>query len=184
MREGGMTAAESMARSAADLRREFDAVFAAPPRVVSEQTEALLVVQVSQGWRAALRLAEVGGIYECPPILRVPGGAAEQVGIVGLRGKLTVVFSLAAVLGRKRGVEPNRWLALWSGDRSVGFVIAEFDGYARVARERIRRRGVDGVDTTSMEELAELEGGTYPVVNMSALIAKLRAQRNDLAVSP
>lgn len=177
MRERGMKAAEAMVRSAADLRRDFDAQFAAPPRALAEQTEALLVVQVSKGWRAALRVAELGGIYECPPILHLPGGTAEQVGVVGLRGKLTVAFSLAAALGRERGADPNRWLVLWSGDRSVGFVIPAFDGYVRISRERIRRGGADGSDAVSVEELAELDGGTCPVVNLAALIANFRAQR-------
>jgi chemotaxis signal transduction protein len=171
-----MTAGESMARTAADLRREFDAEFAAPPRGVAEQTEALLVVQVSKDWRVALRVAELGGVYECPPILSLPGGIPEQIGIVGLRGKLTVALSLAVALGRARTSEPGRWLVLWSGDRTVGFVIPALGGYARVARARIHRCSADGGDAVSFDELAELDSGTYPVVNIAALIAKLRNQ--------
>jgi purine-binding chemotaxis protein CheW len=177
MQERGMTASESTVRSAADLRAEFDAQFAAAPSPHAAQTESLLVVQVGHGWRAALRVAELGGIYECPPILQLPGGPPGQVGIVGLRGKLTVVFSLAAALGRERAAAPGRWLALWSGDLSVGFVIPAVEGYVRIERERIRRRGAGDGGTVSVEELAEVDGGTYPVVNLAALIAKLRAQR-------
>jgi chemotaxis signal transduction protein len=176
MQQRRMTAAESMARTAADLRREFDAEFAAPPRGLAEQTEALLVVQVGKGWRVALRVAELGGIHECPPILSLPGGNAEQLGIVGLRGRLTVALSLAVAVGRERTSEPGRWLALWSGDHAVGFVIPALDGYVRVARERIRRCSAGPADAVSFDELAELDGGTYPVVNLTALIAKVRNQ--------
>jgi hypothetical protein len=63
---------------------------------------------------------------------------------------------------------------LWSGDCTVGFVIPVLDGYVRAARERIRRRGADGGEAVSFDELAELDGGPYPVVNLAALIAKMR----------
>jgi chemotaxis signal transduction protein len=171
-----MSAAEMA--TAAQLRREFDSAFALPPAEKLQHTEALLVVHVTSDWKAALRITELGGVYQCPAIQPLRGSAAAQIGLVGLRGKVTVVFSLAAVLGRKSAASADRWIALAASDRTSGFLFHGLDGYARVESARIRRSDAAmGAGTTSFEELVELDGATLPVVNVAALIASIRDKR-------
>jgi chemotaxis signal transduction protein len=166
---------QSMTDSAATLRREFDAAFAEPPPGRAERSEALLIVRAAPDWPVALRVAELGGLFPCPPVLRLPGAPRAQLGIVGLRGRLTVALCLAAALGRDPAALPGRWLALWAADRSIGFVFAALDGYVRATPAQLSPAGAGGdAASPAAPELVQLDGAPLPLVSTAALIAKVR----------
>lgn len=167
-------------RGAEELRREFDAAFAAPPLERDETLEPLLLIEVTPGRRAALRIAELGGLHVCPPIVRLPGGAPPQLGVVGLRGKLAVAFGLPEATGVEPPARPGRWIALWGGDRAIGFVFHALEGHVLASRGRIRRtdRGGDAARAEApADTVVELERGLVPLIELGELAAPLCAER-------
>jgi chemotaxis signal transduction protein len=169
MREHEMTL-----RGADELRREFDAVFAAPALTRDVATEALVLLRADADTLVAVRAAELGGIHVCPPIQWLPGGTPAQLGVTGVRGTLTLVLSLCAALGRPPAAAPGRLLALASGDRSVGFAFAGLAGYHQIAQGSARRGAIP--DTGPLDEVVELDQTAYPIVSIAAL---LRAAKLD-----
>lgn len=156
--------------SAAALKRDFDAAFAAPAVERDEQIEALVVLRVDAELAIAMRVTELAGLYECPPVQRLPGGPSTQLGVAGLRGNLTLILSLGAVLGRGQ-VAPGKWLALCRADRSVGFAFEALEGYVQLPASRIRRGRAEANVTTTVAEVVEIGGVARSLLNMAALLA-------------
>ena len=112
------------------LREAFDRAFAEAPVADGERSESFLGIRVG-GDAHAVALAEVGGLFADRKIVPLPG-AAELLGVAGLRGEIIPVYSLRALLGYAPAEEPARWL-IYSGDeQAVAFAFDQFDGYARV----------------------------------------------------
>lgn len=179
--------------AAEELRREFDAAFAAPPRARDDTLEPLLLIAVTPDRRVALRMAGLGGVHVCPPIVRLPGGVSPQLGVVGLRGRLAAAFCLPAALGLEPPARPGRWIALLSDDRSIGFVFHALEGHMLAGRGQIRRanRANDpmhgdaprAADALHADTVVELDSGLVPLVELDALAAPLRAAAADRVLS-
>jgi chemotaxis signal transduction protein len=176
MHERGVTVGSSAA-TAAQLRAEFDAAFAAEPVQQVAQPTAIVLVRIADDWRVALRTAQLGGLHACPPLLRLPGGRGSQLGIVGLRGSLVVAHGLGQALG---SAAPQRggWLALCGADRALGFVFEALDGYFTIAHEHLHAAGADADcddGTAGATGWIRLDSGAYPLIDLDQLLARVRA---------
>ena len=149
------------ALDAVRLRAEFDATFALPPVIRETAAVQLMLIRVTPDSTAALRVTQLGGLHKCPPLLRLPGAPATQLGIAGIRGKLVVVSSLAVALGHATATA-GAWLAITAVDHSVGFA---FDAIERQVQVPHAPAGTTAI---------RIDDHSYPLIDIAALVAHAR----------
>jgi purine-binding chemotaxis protein CheW len=123
--------------SAEELRRAFDANFAAPPARRIEDIEQLLALRIG-GTAYALPVLDIAGYSAARPIVAIPSPIPELLGLAGVRGTLLPVYSLEALLGRPVGSEPPRWFVQCKGADPVALGFSVFEGHLDLPRSGIR----------------------------------------------
>jgi chemotaxis signal transduction protein len=115
----------------AELRTSFDRTFAEPPAAARAAPLRLLAIQVGSR-PLAVRLEQVSGIDKARRLLVLPGAPASLLGLMGMRGTLVPVFSLARIIGTEApAAEP--WVLFGGGRDAIGLACAAFDGHVEVA---------------------------------------------------
>ncbi len=170
---GGVS--ESSASRAAELRREFDRTFLAPPREEGEEREDLLAVRLA-GDPYAFRVREIAGLEVCRRVVPLPRRVAGLCGLAGLRGGLVPVYDLGALLGYPEAGETPRWLILCGRPDPVGLGVAELDGYLRVPRSALHR--ADGRDggRVHLREVVRDGGVTRGMIGVPALLETINGR--------
>jgi chemotaxis signal transduction protein len=152
---------------AADLRAAFDRSFAAPVRPAAEPEERLLAVRVA-GEPFALRLDEIAAVAcdrRIVPAPIAPRAVAEWLGLVGLRGELLPVYSLAALLGFPRDADGRRWIAVCAA-APVALALGHVEGQVRVARGAL----VAAARGEHVRQAARGDDGERAIVAMSSIV--------------
>src|SRR5688572_25740225 len=91
-----------------DLRSSFDRTFAEPPAAAASARLRLLAIHVGvHGF--AVRLDQVSGIEKSRHLVSLPGAPAALLGLMGVRGTLVPVFSLARIVGEDAAA-PEPWV--------------------------------------------------------------------------
>jgi hypothetical protein len=106
----------------ADLRQDFDQVFAAPVADQAQEQESLIALQI-EGDLYGLSVREITGVAVAGKMVPLPSRSRGLLGLTGIRGAVLPVYSLAVLLGYPKAGESVRWLAL-----------GEFEGYVRVPK--------------------------------------------------
>lgn len=84
----------------AEVRRAFDASFAAPEASYDEDEHRnVLAVRAGDG-SFAVRLEALAGVEACRKIVHLPGALPGMLGVAGIRGRLLAVYHLGALLGQ------------------------------------------------------------------------------------
>jgi purine-binding chemotaxis protein CheW len=152
---------------AAQLRRAFDATFAARPAAPEPEVE-LLAITVG-GEPLAVRVGDLAAVHRLGRVQPLPGAPAELSGLVGIRGRVVPVYDLASLLGRSAR-NASRWLVL------VGAPVAGLAFEALDRQERIAERNV--VASASGERfvrhVATLESGVRAILDLPAVWEEIR----------
>ena len=157
-------------------RDAFDRVFAAPPAVAVAETVRILCVRAG-GDRFALRVGELAGLHHGKRVIPLGGDAAALVGMVGLRGRVVPVFSLARLLGYAAD-EPPRWLALCGGDEPLALGFASFEGHLEIAPAALCAADArSGSGRAHVREVVRLADGVVPVVGIGSIVTALGARK-------
>jgi purine-binding chemotaxis protein CheW len=131
-----MRTREEISERLAALKTEFDASIARPAARAEVHSEVLLRLRVG-GSPLAVPLRQLAGLHALPRVVSLPGGPADLMGVVGLRGQLVAVHDLAARLGLPSDERP-RWLLLCGGERRLGLAVGGFEGQLRVSAEQLQ----------------------------------------------
>jgi purine-binding chemotaxis protein CheW len=128
---------DTLTTLASDLAHAFDAAFtqpaAAPER--NDAEENLLGLRLA-GEDYAVRLTEVAGLLPAQRIMPLPGPRPALLGLIGLRGELVPVYSLASLLGRHASPPATTaWVVLVRGGAPLGLAFDQYTGHARVPRD-------------------------------------------------
>src|SRR4029079_15975388 len=107
-----------------ELRRSFDASFAAPVPERGAAPERVLALRAG-ATRLAVRLSDVAAIQRLPRRVALPDAPPGLLGLVGVRGRLVAVYRLARLLGSDADEDP-RWLVLGRGDEPLGLALEGF----------------------------------------------------------
>jgi chemotaxis signal transduction protein len=166
-----MRTSDEQAQRLAELKAEFDASFARPAAVAEAQGEVLLRLRVG-GTVLAVPLAQLDGLHALPRLVSLPDSPPGLLGVVGLRGQLVAVHSLAACLGLPLDAQP-RWLLLGDGPHRVGLAAEGFEGQVRVPPEQLRAHA--GAAPQPYLKAAVLRPGEppLPVLDMDSLVKDL-----------
>ncbi len=121
----------------AELRREFDAAFAAAPQAGTAARENLLAVRIG-GDGFALRVSQIAGLYVDKAITPLASPLPELIGVAGFRGRAAPVYDLAALLGYgTSGTLSNsntlRWLVLARSSEPLALAFESFEAHFSVA---------------------------------------------------
>jgi chemotaxis signal transduction protein len=158
----------------AQLRDKFDRSFAEPGRLGTATTEHLLSVRVRDDL-FAIRLSEIVGLHADKKITRVAGGDPALLGIAGFRGSIQAVYGLATVLGRSTDNLP-RWLVIAAG-ASVALAFDAFEGYLRVASERIRPRDANATDQPYARSFVPVHESVWPILHLPTVVDGIKTHR-------
>lgn len=150
-----------------DLRREFDAAFAAPYAAPAARVD--LVALRAGTLACAVRTAEVEGVAPFRGVAPVPCGEPAFLGVAGVRGAIVPVYDLAALAGGGAARAP-RWLLLSGGAEPVALAFDEMEGYLRVGRDDLVAAAVGAAAAEAVRAGASLR----PVVSLASVLKDLR----------
>lgn len=151
-------------RTPDELRAEFDRGFAEPATAHADDIEGFLVVRCA-GTSYLLALAELAGFVAGRRIVALPSRAPHLLGVTGVRGVVTPVYDLAAVLGHEPTRATPNWIAITRGGR-LGLAFADFGGHARSAR-------ATWIHGAHRRPTASVDGILHQVVDLTALAADI-----------
>jgi len=161
------------------LRRAFDDAFAVEPAAGIAQSDDLLAIRL-RGDPHLLRLADVGRLLRLGALLRYPSPAPAWLGLTGVAGGVVPVYDLGVLAGYPPG-EPPAWIAVCGGGAPVALAFDAFDGQVRHAGEEPAAGAAPARSSSSVLRLA---GEPRPVVDVPALIERLRASIPTWPVAP
>jgi purine-binding chemotaxis protein CheW len=160
-----------MAEKLADLRRDFDRLFASPHPGPSEKRENLLSIQLS-GDLYGLRAREIAGVLRAGPLVTLPSRSPGLMGVVGYRGTILPVYGLATLLGYEQTRRAPRWLALCGERGTLALAFEELEGYVPVpaasfyAPDRSSRNYVD--------RFARIEETVRAIISVPAILGAIK----------
>ncbi len=157
-----------------ELRRAFDAAFAAPAASGREPTVDLIALRLG-GRPFAVRLTDLGGFAAARRIVPVPSPDRALLGLSGHRGGLVSVFSLAVLLGLD-DVERPRWLLFHPGPGGLSALAAPaLEGHLRVPEASLSAPAAGG-----RHALLARGGEARLVVDLASLFAHRAEDRPAL----
>lgn len=160
---------------ARELRRAFDASFAAAPGAARTGTHDFLFVR-SGGARWAVPLAQVAHVEVATRITRAPSPVAELLGLAAVRRALLPVYHLGALIGGDATTAP-RWV-IAVAPAPVALAMDSLERYVR-SPEAPAASAPDGRDGAFVAGLIREEDGSFrPVLDVVALCHEIarRAQ--------
>lgn len=165
-------AAPAISERAAELRREFDRGFAAPPHIESLKDDLLAIRIGAQPF--AMRLSEIGGLFADKRVTKVPGSITALRGIAGFRGTLLPVYDLPALLGSPPSTQSLRWLVV-AAVEPVAFAFASFEGHLRATRSEIVPRSAQDGPTPYAREYVRAANLMRPILDLLAILATIKS---------
>lgn len=174
MRSGDVT--DLVAR----LRDSFDEAFTRPVDAIRDAPVAYILARVDHKVHA---VATVGlrAIAKCPAVVRVPSRARALIGIAASRGVIMGVYALAELLGLSSPQPATSGWILVCSDGQTGLVVDAVMGYLRAGPEALR---IDGETRPHalVGGVLEVDEGSYPVIDLSAVMQRIgAAPRNGAA---
>ncbi len=150
------------------LREDFDASFTVPATVTRRDAAAFLAVRIGTE-PFAIRLLDIAGLTGPRTIVRVPSRRAELLGIVGMRGAVVPVYSLARMLGRTGVADDAPWLILAGTVTRLALAVTRFEGH--------RYASNDDIDTTTaprdqrhIAEIVRVGSELRPVIAVASIV--------------
>lgn len=167
---------EDTARRLLHLRQQFDDTFTRPVQSDTVPAHKLLVVNAGEQ-RFALRLDECAGIHACPKLVPLPSPRVSLLGMVGVRGRLLVVYGLASVLRTTPGPRRPRWLLTPRADEQIALSIDGIDAYLHVPESALVPLAAPSeLRDDFCREIIQQDGEARPVLSLAAVVAAIHRE--------
>lgn len=156
----------------AELRETFDQAFAVPAQPPVSNLDAFLAIRVA-GRPFVLRVAELSRLEPSRKIVPLPGSPAALLGLAGIQGRLTPVYSLAETLGLGTSPGVGRWIAVCGREELLGLNFEDFEGFLQIPRTEIvvaagERTGIP------MPQAIRAAGAVRPIIHLPSILAEVR----------
>lgn len=158
-------------QTAAALRLAFDQSFAHEPAPPNEPLADYLSIMLGDA-QYALPMQQLGGLHAGIEIVPCPSAAPELLGLAGLRGTITPIYDLAALLGLTRGGQ--HWVAI-SADRLLGFAFDRFEGH-------FYAKPCTSVSDAQTPQIVSTDDRSWPLVDLASLAAGLARRTQDVSL--
>lgn len=166
-------AVDHLASRLLELRQSFDGSFARPLAAAAAAPQKLLSIRTG-GHKIMLRLDEVAGIHACPRLVPLPAPRPALLGVAGVRGRVLVVYSLAALLGEDAALaEAPRWLLVPRVCEKLALGVHAIEAFMQVTADALHPIGMPATDALCTEILQDQEVGR-PVLSAERVLAALR----------
>jgi chemotaxis signal transduction protein len=120
-----------------DMKKSFDRTFQEPLVERAQELVHLLIVRIGTP-RFALRVADLAGLARAQTVAPIPGANSELLGLVGLKGRMVAIYSLAAMIGSpEASTEQNRWMVLCRCEREIALAFTAVTGTMMVPRAEL-----------------------------------------------
>jgi chemotaxis signal transduction protein len=149
------------------LRESFDSAFVDAPANGRAETTGLLAVRIG-ATPAALRLADISGLFADKVITALPQSPPELLGLAGFRGTVIPVYDLGILLGTAGSARP-RWCVVAAGGPPVALAFHQFDGYLQVPAHAITRAAT-GDARPERRDVVTVDGQPRSIVEVRALV--------------
>ncbi len=163
----------ALARRVLQLREAFDRGFALPAAEPGELKQELLILGVGAD-RYAVKLEAVLGVDHGRKIVPLPSRAPGLLGLAGLRGELTPVFSLASLLGCGAESDSPPWLIVCRSQPRMALAFDRFEGSVRVAREDVSTAEPEEGSQPLTRQTARLGPSVLYVIDVPSTVAAAR----------
>jgi len=159
----------------AELRRSFDAAFAAAPRHAGANFHALLAIGIA-GKAHAIRASEISHLARLGKLVAVPGPVPELLGITAVSGALAAVYDLGALLGYPPAADPPAWLVL-CGERDARLALAfdRFEHYIRVPSGDLYAAD-EALAGGHVRDVVRVAPAVRPVIAIGSIIAAIKGR--------
>jgi chemotaxis signal transduction protein len=169
-----LTEQPAIASRAEELRRAFDRARAVPFSTQAiEQFESLICIRV-HGDPYAIRVSEISGLANDRRVVAFPSPIPEQLGLVGIRGELVSVYSLAALLGYSKKADQARWLVLCGTEEPVGLAFSDFEAYVRVPCTQVCATGQNDAPGAHIKHVVRAADVVRALVNIPELLESIK----------
>lgn len=167
-------AAPRFVQNVADLRQAFDQAFAIAAQPSVSDIDAFLAIRVA-GRPFVMRVAELRRLENGRKIVPLPGGPQTLLGLAGIQGRLTPVYSLAGILGLDTPAAARRWIVVCAGEDPLGLAFDEFEGFLQIPRSEIID-GSEGSAGKPAQQAIRGAGAVRAILHVSSLVEKVRNQ--------
>jgi chemotaxis signal transduction protein len=164
-----------------ELRRDFDATFAAPLSGAGVETWDLIAVRVA-GVHYAMFVTEIAELAQGHKIVKLPSRRPDVLGIASIRGNLVSVHSLARLLGHGAEEAREPWLAVCADSGGVALAFGELERLVRLRPDEVQRSAEGGA--RYLAGAVRVEGHARPVVSVRAIVASLQTSAPDPGRNP
>ncbi len=164
-----MSQAGRLGEHVVELRDSFDRGFAAALPDAAPQHEDLLAIRCGEH-RLALRLAEVRNLAKGRKIVPLPSPMPELLGLVAVRGVVTPVYDLQALLGYEPAPSPL-WLALVRAPAPFAVAFATFERHLRVDAQAVLTAAGGAAAHPHARASVVDQGAPRPILDLLALFA-------------
>jgi chemotaxis signal transduction protein len=160
----------------ADLRRDFDQVFAAPAAGQAQDEENLIAFRVGDDLYG-LSVREITGVAVAGRLVALPSRSPGLVGLAGIRGAVIPVYSLAVILGYPKAGETVRWLALSGEKEPLALALGDFEGYLRVPTSDLHVP--DRASRTHVHQFARTGGVVRAIVSVASVMSSIQGTKGS-----
>lgn len=164
---------DSIALRLRELQHHFDESFARPQDTSTTFLHKMLAIQAGEG-RVVVRLSEIGGIHACPPIVALPSPRPSLLGIVGVRGRLLAVYSLAALLRAPNAEVAPRWLLLPQESDQIALAVEGIDAFLNIESSALYPGSSAGDGDALCPEILHYSSTSRPVLSIPRTVAAVQ----------
>ncbi len=166
-------------RLAEALRAAFDEGFTRPTANAPAATLDLLAVEIA-GQAYALRVAELQQIAACHAPVAIPSDAPALLGLVGVRGAVLPVFSLAVLLGHAAATASPAWMVIVdAGGEAIALAFDQLVGHRRIPVDALRADPHERRVHDHVRAAVRIDGVARGVIDLPSVTATLRDRRTD-----
>jgi chemotaxis signal transduction protein len=164
-----VTLAQDLGDRVMDLRRAFDQTFGLPAGDTAPESDDLLAIRVA-GDAYGLRIRDLSTLAPIGRVVPFPSRRPALLGLTGIRGNLTPVYSLASLLGYDLGCSSPRWLAVASVPDAMALAFDDLEGFLRLSRSEIYA----SAPREHVKEMVRMGDTTRMLIDTRALLAALK----------
>jgi chemotaxis signal transduction protein len=166
--------ARARATRALELRRAFDASFAAAPAPQGASPESLLVVRIGEG-TYGVRLAEIRGLMLDRRVTGVPTASPALLGVAGVQAAVVPVYSLPVLFGCPP-VPALRWMLLAGQREPIGFAFERFEAQLRARADELAAPAEDQGGRTWLRGVVRSGEKVIPLIDIPRLVDSIASQ--------
>jgi purine-binding chemotaxis protein CheW len=162
-----------------ELRRAFDAGFAAPPTEPAERVD--LIALRAGRLLCAVRISEIARVAPLRGIAPLPCREPSLLGVASVRGSVVPVYDLAALAADGASRSP-RWMLLSAGADRVALAFDEIEEYLRVVPDQlVAASEVGSAGRPVAAEAVRVGSSLRPVVSVASVLRHLKLRLDLLS---